>query len=292
MRSHAMMAVALLSVFSICAACASNGNGEAVAREDRTESERPVAVAPQEVVVRTRDYAFEAPDTISSGPTTFRLINQGPDFHHVWLVRLDGGKTVGDLVSRLVTEHGPMPEWAVDFGGPNTPGAPGGSTSATVDLKPGNYAMICLIPAPDGQLHIMKGMFRPLVVTPSASSSPMPAVELVMTLNDYTFELDRPITAGRHVIRVANVASQAHELVIVRLQPGRTAGDFVNWVVTREGEAPGTLIGGVTGLAHGVSNVITLDFEPGEYAFLCFVPDAGDGQPHVAHGMMKQFSIG
>jgi hypothetical protein len=52
------------------------------------------------------------------------------------------------------------------------------------------------------------------------------------------------------------------------------------------------MIGGVTGLAQGVSNVITVDFEPGDYALLCFVPDAGDGQPHVAHGMVKQFRIG
>ena len=240
-----------------------------------------------------RDHTFEAPDTISSGPMTIRLVNEGPDLHHVWLVRLESGRTVGDLVSLPVRGEQAMPDWAVDFGGTNTPGAPGEPTVATIDPKPGDYAMICVIQAPDGQLHIMKGMFRPLVVVPGdGPAAAMPAADLVMRLDDYSFETDRPITPGHDTIRVENVAAQAHEVVIVRLQPRRTAGDFLNWVMTREGEAPGKPVGGVAGLARGVSNVIAVDFEPGEYALLCFVPDAGDGQPHVAHGMLKQFRIG
>lgn len=292
MRNHLMIASTLVAVVLLGAGCRTDGGGEAFAREGDSKEVR-VAAAPQEVMVRTRDYMFEAPDTISSGPTTFRLINEGPDFHHVWLVRLESGKTLGDLVSLLTGGEEAMPDWAVDFGGPNTPGAPGESTAATVDLKPGDYAMICVIPAPDGQLHIMKGMFRPLVVVPGdGPTAAMPAADLVMTLDDYSFQVDRPITPGQHTIRVENVATQAHEVVIVRLRPGRTAGDFLKWVMTREGEAPGKPVGGVTGLAPGVENVIAIDFQPGEYALLCFVPDAGDGQPHVAHGMVKQFRIG
>ncbi|MGD8867037.1 MAG: hypothetical protein PVI01_05395 [Gemmatimonadales bacterium] len=292
MRTHLMLASTLLTVVLFVAGCDRDGAGEAVARDGNSQNE-PVAAAPQEVVVRTRDYTFEAPDTIWSGPTTIRLVNEGPDFHHVWLVRLESGRTVGDLVSLLTSGEEAMPDWAVDFGGPNTPGAPGESTVATIDLKPGDYAMICVIPAPDGQLHVMKGMFRPLAVIPGdGPTAAMPAADLVMTLDDYSFETDRPITPGHHTLRVENVAAQAHEVVIVRLQPGRTAGDFLNWVMTRKGESPGKPVGGVTGLARGVSNVIEVDFEPGEYALLCFVPDAGDGQPHVAHGMVKQFRIG
>lgn len=292
MRSHAKLVAALLPLVLACAACASDGDGEAVAREDRSSGQRLAAASAQEVVVRTRDYAFDAPDTIAGGPTTFRLINEGPDYHHIWLVRLEAGKTLGDLVNRLASGHGAMPDWATDIGGPNTPGLPGEETTATIDLEPGDYAMICVIPAPDGQPHIMKGMFRPLVVVPGDAVATMPTADLVMTLDDYTFETDRPIATGRHTIRVENVADQAHEVLIVRLEPGRTAGEFMNWVVSREGDPPGKPIGGVTGMARGVSNVITVDFKPGEYALLCFVPDAGDGQPHVAHGMVKQFRVG
>jgi hypothetical protein len=34
-----------------------------------------------------------------------------------------------------------------------------------------------------------------------------------------------------------------------------------------------------------------MEFTPGEYGMLCFIPDAKDGKPHIAHGMMKQFTV-
>jgi hypothetical protein len=37
---------------------------------------------------------------------------------------------------------------------------------------------------------------------------------------------------------------------------------------------------------------ITADFTPGEYALICFLPDAKDGKPHFAHGMIQQIHIG
>lgn len=274
----------LMLTLPLLAACAA---GESSANA------RATASPTQEMVVRTRDFQFDAPATVTSGPTRIRLINEGPDFHHVWLVRLEEGKTVADLMRHLATGHENMPAWATDVGGPNTPGAPGEETSAVLDLEPGSYAMICVIPAPDGRLHVMQGMVRPLTVVPGKGDvGPMPRADLVMTLDDYSYRLDRPITPGSQTIRVENAAEQTHEVVIVRLESGRSAGDFLAWLMSRDGPAPGKPIGGVTGIAHGESNLITVEFEPGDYALLCFVPDAGDGRPHVAHGMVKQFSVG
>src|ERR1051325_7992644 len=48
-------------------------------------------------VIHTKDFAFEAPDTITAGLTTFHLVNDGPNLHHVQLVRLDSAKTAADL---------------------------------------------------------------------------------------------------------------------------------------------------------------------------------------------------
>ena len=36
---------------------------------------------------------------------------------------------------------------------------------------------------------------------------------------------------------------------------------------------------------------IELDLKPGSYGLLCFVPDAKDGKPHAAHGMMRVFTV-
>ncbi|MGD8361247.1 MAG: hypothetical protein PVJ04_07425 [Gemmatimonadota bacterium] len=253
----------------------------------------------QEVVIRTRDYQFEAPAVVRSGPTHIELINEGPDFHHVWLVRLLDGKTVEDLKAFLAGGDAALPDWAVDEGGPNTPDRPGEETSVYMDLKPGNYAMMCVIPAAvDGLPHIAHGMIQGLEVVESASPddpAAFPKPDMTMTLDDYSFGLSKLITPGEHTIRVVNDANQAHEVVVVKLAEGKTAQDFVQWVGTvprEKGNEPGEILGGVTGISKGEFNIFTMDFEPGRYALLCFVPDAGDGMPHFMHGMVQEFTVG
>ena len=241
------------------------------------------------VTITARDYAFEAPDTIAAGATTIQLVNRGPDFHHVWLVRLDDGKTMSDYVNAL-KQGGPLPTWAVDVGGPNAP-APNSQTNATVELTPGRYVLTCVIPAKDGMPHIMKGMIRELTVTPSSTPSALPAADVTMSLADYDFRLSKPLTAGRHVIRVRNDAAQPHEVVLVRLAPGKTVQDALHWLEKPNGPPPISLIGGTTGLAHGLENNITVDLEQGEYGLICFAPDAKDGKPHFVHGMVKQITV-
>ena len=245
-----------------------------------------------EVVIRTKDYSFDAPDTIVSGASNVRLINDGPDLHHIQLIRLEQGKTADDLTKAMQAGPGPLPAWAVDVGGPNTPGRPGGENSAIMDLEPGNYVMLCFIPAPaDGQPHVMKGMIKPLTVVAAEKPSHIPAADLVMTLDDYTFETNMPITAGKHTIRIENGAQQSHEVVIAKLAPGKTPMDLMKFVEKPEGTPPGEIVGGVTGIARGEVNQVTYEFTPGDYALICFVPDAKDGKPHVAHGMVKQFKV-
>ena len=41
----------------------------------------------------------------------------------------------------------------------------------------------------------------------------------------------------------------------------------------------------------GASSFITMDFEPGEYMFICFLPDPADGKPHMAKGMVQAFTV-
>jgi hypothetical protein len=248
-------------------------------------------IAPSEITIRARDYAFyEMYDTIMAGATTIHLANDGPDFHHVWLVRLEEGKTISDLMEALETSHGALPAWAVDVGGPNTP-VPGEVASATMDLEAGSYAVICVIPAKDGVPHIMKGMVRPLTVVPNPQPAQLPRADVVMTLNDYTFEFDKPVKAGRQTIRIENAAPQSHEAVLVQLAPGKSVHDVLAWIHRPVGTPPGKPIGGVTGVAQGEVNLITYDFTPGNYGLICFVPDAKDGKAHVAHGMIREFTV-
>jgi uncharacterized cupredoxin-like copper-binding protein len=251
--------------------------------------EAPQAVVPATVHVTAADYSFQAPDTLTSGLTTFHLMNEGKELHHLVLVRLAPGQTAADL--QKLSPDAPPPPGVVMIGGPNF-SAPGGTAEATVDLKPGNYAMICLIPSSaDGKLHLMKGMIRGLTVTEGTVAVQSPSPDLTIKLSDYSFESSGPLTAGHHVIRVENTAAQMHELVFVKLEAGKTQQQLMEWIEKPMGPPPAVPLNGVSPLSMGEANFVTVDLTPGEYAFICFVSDAKDGKPHFMHGMTKAITV-
>ena len=258
-------------------------------------SEGPRTAKANVVTVTTVDYAFQAPDTIAAGRTTLHLVNKGKDFHHIWLIKLEGGHTLPELVE-ATKKQGPMPKWAVDVGGPNSP-MPGGENSATLDLEPGKYVMVCVIPAmADGQPHFMKGMVKEITVAPrvgveQAGKSAAPKPDVTMTLDDYSFTTSAPITSATKTIRIQNAAAQSHEVVLMKLDAGVTPEQFLQALEKPQGPPPGKILGGVTGIAKGRTIDLTASFTPGDYTLLCFVPDAKDGKPHIAHGMVKNFSV-
>jgi hypothetical protein len=246
------------------------------------------------VNVVARDFAFDVPSEIPAGLTTFRLRNEGPDLHHVYLIKLAQGKTMAQLFEAMKTP-GPFPAWATPVGGPNTPRPGGGEANATLDLAPGNYAMICVIPAPDGVPHVMKGMAKEVKVTAPiarpASRTIAPKGDITMTLNNYGFAFDQPLRAGKQVVTVRNGADQPHEVFIARLAPGKTVRDLLAWVEKPNGPPPGEPMGGTTDIPVGSWNSIGLDLPAGEYALICFSPDQKDGKPHFMHGMTRQITV-
>ncbi|HKV52259.1 MAG TPA: hypothetical protein VJO52_13790, partial [Gemmatimonadaceae bacterium] len=118
-----------------------------------------------------------------------------------------------------------------------------------------------------------------------------PNADATVTLADYSFTTAAPFTAGHHVIRVTNAGPQPHEIVLVKLEPGKTAKDFAQWAESMKGPPPGALAGGVAAFAPGDTVYFPADLTPGSYAFICFVPDSKDGKPHLAHGMMQDFVV-
>lgn len=244
------------------------------------------------VTVTATDYAFSAPDTISAGLTTFRMENRGREPHQAVVVGTQQ-KTFAEMEAALMKE-GPIPEWLSFPGGAGVVGG-GDSSIATVNIAPGNYLIVCFIPSPDGTLHMAKGMVRRLLVTAApagAAAAAEPASDVTVTLSDYAFALSTPITAGTHTIRIENSGPQLHELSVERLLPGKTLADWQKWVAGgQRGTPPAEAVGGFAGPDKGKVGWVTLTFRPGNYLLSCYVPDAKDGKPHVAHGMVQQITV-
>ena len=241
--------------------------------------------------VIAKDFAFVAPDSITAGWTTFRMKNNGTLLHHVAIARIDSGKTMADVEAAL-KNPGPPPAWLVGVGGPNA-SDPGAESNATLNLQPGQYVMLCFVDIPEHVPHFAKGMVHPFIVTAAnGSTGTEPTADATITVADYSFAVDGKLSAGKHTIRVLDKGPQEHEVVIMRLAPGKTMKDFGAWAVKMEGPPPGSALGGVVGVSTAAGpNYFDVELTPGDYALLCFIPDAKDGKPHIEHGMVKEFKV-
>ena len=251
------------------------------------------------VTVHAKDFAFDIPKSIPAGPTTFRLVNDGKEFHHLSIIKLEQGKTIADFGEAMKAGH--PPEWAVAYGGPNA-AVPGQTIAATIDMEPGNYVVVCFIPSPGEQTpHAAKGMIAPLTVTAggvaqagAAATESMedPKPDLHLVMKEYGYQFSKPVAAGKHTIHVMNEGAQDHEAVMLKMSPGKHLADFNQWATGgMQGPPPATTVDGMAGLAKGRTGVFSVDFTPGTYAIICFVGDKNDGKPHSEHGMTVEFEV-
>ena len=276
--------------------------------KDKTPGPNSATAAPNVVSLTATEYSLAAPDTIPAGWTTFRLHNHGTDVHYGHMVRLDPGKTVEELVAayaEAIRTSGPRPKWVTRFGGPGG-AAPGDSSSDTQYLEPGSYVWICPVEDDKGTPHFSKGEFKPFVVSNQivASRDAGPKADMVISLMDFSFALDTPLVAGRHTIRVENAGAEPHDLVMIKLMPGKTIEDIQNWLNperarrTKQASGPAPSIetlaspgsvGGIAAIAPKMESFIEANVTPGEYALFCMAT-APDGRSHIEHGMIRQIS--
>lgn len=265
----------------------------ALATACQPEDDATAGAAPQ-LVVRATDNDYPDPVEAKAGVAELVVDNQGQDLHQVALLKLEDGKTFDDYLAfaKTATETDPLPSWAVPAGGPAV-AAPGQKASAFVDLEAGTYAMICRIPDAQGVPHDKTGMVKPLTVTEgNGEAAEAPAADVDLSLTDFAFALGGPVAAGRRVVAVANKGQQMHEAVLVKLDEGATAMDVAAaFAPGGSGRPPAMPLGGVVGLAGGAAQSFPVDFTPGRYALLCFLPDPASGKVHAELGMMSEFDV-
>jgi hypothetical protein len=120
-----------------------------------------------------------------------------------------------------------------------------------------------------------------------------PVVTIIAT--DYGYEAPDTVPAGLNVFRLVNHGDQMHAATIVRLEAGKTLPDYVE--AYREanrtrGARPAwaKFRGGPAAVMHGEGNA-TVYLEPGNYAWVCFVPGP-DGVSHLLeHNQAHAFVV-
>tara|TARA_B100000315_G_scaffold212017_1_gene209144 strand:+ start:2449 stop:3285 length:837 start_codon:yes stop_codon:yes gene_type:complete len=247
-----------------------------------------------EVSFAAIDFGYTGPSSIPAGMTRMSLTNEGQELHHQQLIKLPEGTSSEDLMAAFAQGPGAPPPPGIESAGGVSVLAPGGSGTATLNLQPGNYVMICFVPNGEGVPHFALGMATPLTVTEATGPlAAEPDSDLTVDMFDFGFKLSEPITAGTHTIEVTNSGPQDHEAFLVQLAPGATALDFMAaFAPGAEGPPPGLPLGGFQSIANGGGGFFTANYAPGNYALVCFVEDVATGAPHAVLGMIEEFTVG
>ena len=122
---------------------------------------KPAPPSTSIVTVEAVDYAFQLPDTLRAGPTTFRMHNGGKVPHEMVMALLKPGVTMSQLMDHVGA--GGSPDSVVTGIVGILIATPGETTvgALSTDLLPGRtYALICSFKdGPDTPEHIALGMF-------------------------------------------------------------------------------------------------------------------------------------
>ena len=239
------------------------------------------------------DRGFEAPASIPAGLRHIVFENHGKEIHEGMLVKLPDGMRARDYVA-AVKAGSLFPEGALDYSGAGLT-SPGETTELWTRLDPGQYIVICWNAG-----HASTRRVHPFTVTTAgAHDDPLPAVDVVLKLVDYRFELSTPLRKGVQVIRVDTTGPSMHEADIYRLLDGKTLADVVEWRKHNGvGVAPAIAFGGMLD-SHDLGHQVWLrkNFVPGRYILGCEMPmsiDAKSGTDHATHtdaGMVLAFEI-
>ena len=266
-----------------------------------TPTTAPGAAGRPKVTIVARDYSFSAPPTLPAGYVDVSVENKGKEDHQVQFVKLGSMSLDAFKAAAFKTDIGAVQKSTVFAGGPNLASA-GKTTTATVKLDLGKYAVVCFIPAnSDGKPHVAHGMITVVNVAKTpASDEKRPSAASTITLRDFSFAVPKGFT-GQGVVDISNRGKQVHEMAIVKLEPGKTLKDAKSFLLTPPGTPPPAGpppfagipgIGGVTGISPQQHAWLDMKLTPGNYVLLCFYPDPKKGDiPHALEGMVKEFTI-
>jgi len=305
MRATPILAIALLGSVGGCAGNQSDSNGNVV-----------------EVVAR--GLTFEAPDTISSGWTTFRFRNESGLTHFAVVERLPDGigieeqqEVVAPLFQQgmdllnagqpdsAMQKFGELPAWFGDvvfMGGPGLTSA-GHTSQASIYLEPGTYLLECYVKT-NGVFHSFNpdtsvyGMVHEFTVSEAtAAENPEPEATLSLTLSsERGIEMTGTPRAGENTAVVHFEDQQlysnfvGHDVHVVRLADTTDVERVLAWMDWREKvgletPTPAEFLGGLNEMPAGATGYFTITLEPGRYAWIAEVPDPRE------KGLFVEFSV-
>lgn len=220
---------------------------------------------------------------LHSGINSIRILPSGHQVHHLVFWRLKPGVSYVRFDAVLHSNTG-NPEQVSSIEGGNGPVTPGTPVDLYLVLQTGKYAITDLVHGNvSTEIHAA-------VTNMGTQQTPPRSIGTVDARRGVdSYRLSRGF-GQPGVYEVRNLDRDTHEVAVVRLAPGKTVRDLINWAKHPAGPPPATPIGGFGALHGGGHGWFVLPRLPhGHYALACFVPNAM-GVPHLAMGMAAGFT--
>lgn len=250
------------------------------------------AAAQRVLVVIARETTLEASPTVPAGLTTVRLTIKGGIRRELVVHRIPAGTTPEELVRGAAGR----PERWFDrwsFGGPAVPRDSSPDASATLDLRPGRYALVAYEVDAAGRPRGDRYIWRDF--TAVAASVLIPArfavPDATIRLKDARVDVLGVLRKGQRTLQVENAGGRPHDALIARLKPGKTLDDARRWDRDRNDPPPFVYIGGLTPMSNGVTAQTRLVLQTGMHVVLCTMRHAGERERDYQRGVLASFQV-
>lgn len=238
-------------------------------------------------------YGFEGPSSTVAGWNEVTLKSDVFEPHQVLFLKIDEGHTYEELAADMAKAaqdpNATKPTYFEELGGVGVVTYKRAPT-VVLHLEEGEYALVCNIPGPAGP-HVAHGMMMKFTVAPATGTTSPPEADITFSMKEYSYSPDKELKPGMKVLAFKNDGTQPHEAPLIKLQGNATIEEFLKALEEGQGPPPGEGVGGIVNLEPGRTVYALVDLEAGNYGTFCFVEDAGNGAPHLAHGMVAQFAV-
>lgn len=231
------------------------------------------------------------PASIPAGMLSLRLV---ADAHHlldVGLARINPGASMAAIqAASAAGDMARLGQFVTFIGGEGVPVR--GTGTVVLDLHtPGRYGLhVARADQDPGQMFLF-------TVTPAVAPAATSRADVHVTLRGTTIlGMPRSLRAGSTTFQVSNRAQSIRDLVLFRIDPGKTVQDVLaaSRVDAQTGKDPSWLhgAGSVDVLSPHQTAWATLVLAPGSYVALCPLPDPqAHGRALIYEGMITSFTV-
>lgn len=251
------------------------------------------------LTVKAGEYVYQLKGNPKAGWTQINFDNSGVEDHMMAVFKLKKGVTSAQLKKALLSKDQAAFEKISAPGNVNgTPAVVGrGQKTTTIsELPAGHYGIACFVPAPDGSPHAAHGMYKIFDVASGKSSLKPPTDGVAdVTLNDTGITVPSGNAPKNLTVKVTNAGTTPHSFQLMKLNAGKTLDEAKVYFDTlfntgkAEGEAPGTLVGGVESVAPGGMAYLEWSLPAGNYGYVSTDGDAPNDD--YAKGLKGEFTI-